>query len=67
MNNMQMMMNFPQFMQQMRGKNPQEVLNQMIQSGKISQNQLNQAQQMAQQMQGQFEQFRQMFGFFNPR
>lgn len=62
-NPMQMMGQFPQFMNQMRGKNPQQVLNQMMQSGRISQQQLNQAQQMARQMQPQFDEFRQMFGF----
>lgn len=66
-NPMQMMNAFPQFMQQMRGQDPQQLLNQLMQSGRVSQQQLNQAQQMAQQMQGQFEQFRGMFGFGNKR
>lgn len=39
----------------MQGKNPQEEINQLLQSGKISQQQLNQAQQMAGQMRGLFE------------
>ena len=63
----QMISQFPMFMQQMRGQDPQQVLNQLMQSGRVSQQQLNQAQQMAQQMQGQFEQFRGMFGFGNRR
>lgn len=66
-NPMQMISHFPQFMQQMRGQDPQQLLNQLMQSGRVSQQQLNQAQQMAQQMQGQFEQFRGMFGFGAPR
>ena len=66
-NPMQMISQFPQFMQQMRRQNPQQLLNQMLQSGRVSQQQLNQAQQMASQMQGQFEQFRGMFGFGNKR
>ncbi len=66
-NPMQMISQFPMFMQQMRGQDPQQVLNQLMQSGRVSQQQLNQAQQMAQQMQGQFEQFRGMFGFGNRR
>ncbi len=66
-NPMQMISQFPMFMQQMRGKDPQQVLNQLMQSGRVSQQQLNQAQQMAQQMQGQFDQFRGMFGFGNRR
>lgn len=66
-NPMQMISQFPQFMQQMRGQDPQQLLNQLVQSGHVNQQQLNQAQQMAQQMQGQFEQFRGMFGFGVPR
>lgn len=66
-NPMQMISQFPQFMQQMRGQNPQQLLNQMLQSGRVSQQQLNHAQQIAQQMQGQFDQFRGMFGFGNKR
>lgn len=66
-NPMQMISQFPQFMQQMRGQNPQQLLNKMLQSGRVSQQQLNQAQQIAQQMQGQFDQFRGMFGFGNKR
>jgi hypothetical protein len=54
---------FPQFMQQMRGQNPNQMLQQLLTSGKISQAQLDQAQQMARQMGGQFSQFRGMFGF----
>lgn len=60
MNQMQM---FQQFMQQMRGKNPNDILNQLVSSGKINQSQLNQAQQMAQKMAGQFDGFKGMFGF----
>jgi hypothetical protein len=43
---------FQRFMQQMQGKNPQQEIANLLQSGRISQQQLNQAQQMAQQMQG---------------
>lgn len=64
MNNpIQMLAQFPQFMNQMRGKDPNQILNQMMQSGKVSQQQLNQAQQTANQMAPQFEQFKGMFGF----
>lgn len=55
--------NFMQFMQQMRGQNPQAMLNQMLQSGRISQEQLNAAQAQAKQMSGAFEQFKGNFGF----
>lgn len=51
------MQQFQQFMQQMKGKNPQEEINKLLQSGKVSQEQLNQAQQQAQQMQGMFKGF----------
>lgn len=46
---------FQQFLQQMKGKNPNEEINKLLQSGVINQQQLNQAQQMAQQMQGLFK------------
>lgn len=63
LNPMQMTGQFPQFMAQMRGQNPQQILNNMISSGRINQDQLNQAQRMAQKMKPQFDGFRQMFGF----
>ena len=47
-----MMSDFRRFMQQMQGRNPQEEINKLLRSGKISQSQLNQAQQMAGQMHG---------------
>lgn len=50
-----MMQQFQRFMQEMQGKNPQEEINKLLQSGRINQQQLNQAQQMAQQMQGMFK------------
>ena len=49
-----MMADFQRFMDQMKGVNPQQEINRMLQSGQITQAQLNQAQQMAQQMQGMF-------------
>ena len=54
MNNNPMMQKFQQFRQMFRG-NPQEQVQQMLSSGKVSQQQYNQAVQMAQQ-------FRQMLG-----
>ena len=56
--------NFVQFMNAMKGRNPNEILNNMIRSGNINQNQLNQIQEKAKQMSGQFEAFRSMFGFY---
>lgn len=59
MNNINLMQ-FPQFLQTMRGQNPNQIISQMLQSGRLSQQQLNQAQMMAQQIAPQFEQFRGM-------
>ena len=47
-----MLGDFQRFMQQMQGKNPNEEIARLLQSGRISQQQLNQAQQMAQQFLG---------------
>ena len=49
-----MFQQFQQFKKQMQGVNPQEEVQKLLQSGKISQAQLDKAQQMAQQMQGLF-------------
>lgn len=57
-----MMQQFQQFMQQMKGKDPNAIINEMVSSGKISQEQLNHVQQQAQQMQGMFDGMRGMFG-----
>lgn len=57
-----MMQQFQQFMSQMQGKDPNVIINEMVQSGRISQDQLNQAQQKAKQMRGVFEGMRGMFG-----
>lgn len=57
-----MMQQFQRFMVQMQGKDPNAIINEMVQSGRISQDQLNQAQQKAQQMQGMFAPMRGMFG-----
>lgn len=54
---------FTQFMNSMRGQNPNEILNNIVSSGKISQAQLNQVQEQAKQMQSQFDGFKNMFGF----
>lgn len=54
---------FPKFMQQMRGKDPTAMLNNLVSSGKVSQQQLGAVQQQAQQMAGTFEQFKGMFNF----
>lgn len=53
---------FPRFMKQMRGKNPQAILNELVSSGRINQQQLDAVQKQAQQMSGMFDQFKGMFG-----
>ena len=50
-----MLQQFQQFRQRMQGVNPQEEVQKLLQSGKISQAQLDKAQQMAQQMRGLFK------------
>lgn len=57
------MAQFQQFMQQMKGKDPNAIINELVSSGKLTQAQLNQVQAQAQQMQGQFNWLRKMFGF----
>lgn len=56
-------MSFVQFMNAMRGKNPNVIINEMVSSGRINQQQLNSVQQKAKQMAGVFDGFRSMFGF----
>lgn len=58
-----MMQNFQSFMQQMRGKDPNAIISQMVSSGRVSQAQLDQVQRQAQQMQGMFSGMKGMFGF----
>lgn len=60
---MNMMRAFQQFMQQNQGKNPNEVIQEMLSSGKLNQQQLNQAQQMEKQMEGPLSGLKSMFGF----
>ncbi len=57
-----MLQNFQRFMQQMQGKDPNQIIQQMVSSGRISQAQLDQAQRQAQQMASLFEPMRGMFG-----
>lgn len=53
---------FQWFMEQMRGQNPQQILNNLVASGKVSQQQLDAAQKQAQQLRGMFDGMRGMFG-----
>lgn len=57
-----MMQQFQQFMSQMQGKDPNQIIQQIVSSGRISQAQLDQAQRQAQQMASLFEPMRGMFG-----
>lgn len=59
---MNMMQAFQQFMQQNQGKDPNEMIQQLLSSGKLSQQQLDQAQQMAKQMEGPLSGLKGMFG-----
>lgn len=55
---MDMATEFQKFVQQMQGKDPNQEINRLLQSGQITQAQLNQAQQMAHQMSGFFGLFK---------
>ena len=57
-----MMHQFQQFMNQMRGRDPNAMIQELVSSGRVSQQQLDAAQKQAQQMQGMFEGMRGMFG-----
>ena len=57
-----MIQQFQQFMNQMKGQDPNAIIQEMMQSGKITQQQYDAARQQAQQMQGMFEGMRGMFG-----
>ena len=50
-----MMQQFQQFMQSMQGKDPKAMLNDLVASGRVSQEQLNAAQQQAQQLANVFQ------------
>ncbi len=58
---------FQQFMDQikgqMQGRNPQDVINQMVSTGQLSQQQLNAIQQRAQQIAPMLNGMKNMFGF----
>jgi len=60
---MNIMQAFQQFMQQNQGKNPTEMIQQLLSSGQLNQSQLNQAQKMAKQIEGPLSGLRSKFGF----
>ena len=55
-------MQFNQFMQQMRGQDPNKLIQQLVSSGKVSQQQLDAAQKQAEMYKSQFEGMRKTFG-----
>ena len=58
-----MMQQFQRFMNQMQGKNPNEMIEQIVASGQLSQQQLNSIQQQAKNMEQRCSAMRSMFGF----
>lgn len=50
-----MMQQFQSFMQQMRGKDPHAMIQELVSSGRVSQQQLDQAQRQAQQIANTFQ------------
>ena len=54
---------FQQFMTQMRGKDPNAILNELVSSGRINQQQLNAVQQQAQGIASRLNSMKGMFGF----
>ena len=54
---------FNQFMQQMKGQDPNAIINQLLASGRINQQQINQAHQRAQELDKQFNGMKNFFGF----
>lgn len=55
--------NFMNFMNQFRGQNPRQIIDNLVSSGKLTQQQLNAAQQRAGQMGDMFGQLKPRFGF----
>ena len=56
-----MVQQFQAFMNQMKGKDPNFMIQELVSSGQVSQQQLDQAQRQAQQMAAMFEPLRGMF------
>ena len=54
---------FIKFMQEMKGKDPNQIISNIVSSGQISQQQLNIVQQKAKQFSGLFDGFKSIFGF----
>ena len=54
---------FNQFMHQVKGLDPNALINQLLSSGKINQQQINQAHQRAKEMENELKEIRKNFGF----
>jgi hypothetical protein len=54
---------FTMFMQQMRGQDPNAIIEQLVKSGRINQQQINEAHKKAKELEAQFQPFRNKFGF----
>lgn len=57
-----MIQQFQQFMNQMQGKDPNAMIQELVSSGRVSQQQLDAAQRQVKQMRQMFEPLRGMFG-----
>jgi hypothetical protein len=53
---------FNRFMQQVKGRDPNELIQKLVSSGRISQQQLDAAQKQAEAYKSQFENMRKTFG-----
>lgn len=58
-----MMARFEQFMNMMRGQDPDRLIQQMVASGRVTQQQLDQVQKRARQMEDTFSSLRGKLGF----
>lgn len=58
-----LMGSFQQFMNSMRGKNSNVILNELVPSGRINQQQLNAVQQQAQNISARLNVMKSLFGF----
>ena len=54
---------FMGFMEQMRGQNPRQIIDQLVASGQMSQQQLNAVQRKAAEMSNVFGRFKARFGY----
>ena len=55
-------MQFNQFMQQVKGRDPNALIQKLVSSGRVSQQQLDMAQKQAEMYKSQFEGMRKTFG-----